>query len=199
MGQTTEVQDLAAFRQKGAHFSPGIHGPGQDLGVLMRGLRFADQTTENAGQGDGLLHGTTGRGGSQSLQVKRQVVFDRGRRLDGFDFECGTDIGQRAGTKGQRLRVMGLPSLVFGPQVKGARVLQVGREDNGLVAGLAGQLHPEIPRIQGHKRKLEVLADQMFLGEGIEPVDGITEGTCRTDMLPCQSGQTRCQAGLSAH
>lgn len=191
MGQTTEVQDLAALRQEGAYISPGIHGPGQDLGMLMRGLRFADKAPEDAGQGDGLLHGAAGRGGGQGLQMERQVVLDGGRRLDGFDFESGTDIGQRARAKGQRLRVMGLPSLVFGAQVKGARVLEVGWKNDGLVAGLAGQLDPEIPRIQGHKGKLEILANQMFLGEGIEAIDGITEGTCRTDMLPCQSGQAR--------
>lgn len=193
MGQPTEVQDLAAFSQEGTHISPGIHGPGQDLWVLMRGLGFADQAPEDAGQSDGLFHGPARRRRSQRLQMEGQVVLDRGRRLHGFDFESSTDVGQRAGPKGQRLRVMRLPSLVFGAQVEGARVLQIRRQDDGLVAGLTGQLHPQIPRIQRHKRKLEVLADQMFLGERIEPVDGITKGTCRADMLPCQSGQARCQ------
>jgi len=93
--------------------------------------------------------------------------------------------------------MMGLPSLVLGTEVKSARVLKVRRQDDGLIAGLAGQLDTEIPRVEGHEGKLEVLADEVFLGKGIETVDGIAESTCRADMLPCQSGQARCQEAVS--
>lgn len=197
VGQTAEVQDLAALSQEGTDVGPGIHRTGKNLGVLVRGLRLADQTAEDTGEGDGLLHGAAGGSGSQSLQVERQIVFDRSGGLNGFNLESGADVGKRAGAKGQRLGVMGLPSLVLGTEVKGARVLEVGRQDDGLVAGLAGQLDTEIPRVEGHEGKLEVLADEVFLGKSVETVDGIAESTCRADMLPSQSGQARCQEAVS--
>ena len=195
MGQTAQMQNLAAFGQKGTHIGSGIHGTGHDLGVLVWGLRLADQAPQDTGEGDGFLHSTAGGGGGQGLQVERQVVFDGGGGLNGLNFEGGTDVGQRAGAKGKRLGVMGLPSLVFGTKVEGARVLEIGRKDDGLIAGLAGQLNTKIPRIQGDKGKLQVLGEKVFLGESVEPVDSVTESTCRTDVLPCQSGQTRCGEG----
>lgn len=125
MGQTAEVQDLATFRQKGTDIGSGIHGTGQNLGMLMRRLRLADQTAQHTSEGDGFLHGTAGGSGGQGLQVEGQVVFDGRGGLDGLDFESGADVGEGAGAKGERLGVMGLPSLVLGAKVKGTGVLEV--------------------------------------------------------------------------
>lgn len=197
MGQAAQVEDLAALRQEGANIRSCVHGASQDFGMLMRGLRLADQTSEDSGQRDGFFHGPPRRRRRQCLQMERKIVLDWRGGLDGFDLEGSTDIGQGAGTKGQRLGVVGLPSLVFGTQVKGARVLQVRRQDDGLVSSLTGQLHPEIPGVEGHERELEILGDEMLLGEGIKPVDGITEGPCIANMLPGEGGQARWSSTIS--
>lgn len=193
MGQTAQVQHLAAFRQESTDIRPGIHGASHDLGVFMRRLGLADQSSEHSSQSDGLLHGPSRRSGGQSLQMEGEVVLDGGGGLDGFDFEGGADVGERAGAERQRLGVVSLPSLIFGAQIEGARVLEVRGEDDRLVSGLTRQLHPKIPRIQRHEGKLQVLADEVFLGEGVKAGDGIAESTCRADVLPCQSCQARCR------
>jgi hypothetical protein len=101
MRESTHVQDFAALRQEGAHVGTGIHGTGENVGVLVGRLRLANQTTENSSQSDGLLHGTAGRGGSQGLQVEGKVVLDGSRRLDRLDLESGTNVGQGRRAKGQ--------------------------------------------------------------------------------------------------
>lgn len=191
MGQTAHVENFAAFGQEGTNIGPGIHGTSQDFGVLMRGLRLANQTPEDSSQSDGFFHRTSGRRGSQGLEVERKVVLDGCGRLDGLNFEGGTDVGQRAGAKGQRFRVMSLPPLVFSAKVEGAGVLQVWRQNHGLVTGLSRKLDTEIPRVQGNKGELQVLAQQVLLSKRVEAVDGVPKGSCRADMLPGQSRQTR--------
>lgn len=192
VGQTAQVKHLAPFGQESPNIGVCIHGPSENLGVLMGRLRLADQAAQHTGQRDRLLHGTAWRGGGQCLQMEWEVVLDGGGGLDGLDLEGSADVGEGAGSKGQGLGVVGLPALVFGAQVEGARVLQVCGQHHSLVSGLAGQLHTQIPRIQGHKGKLEVLVGQVFLGEGIESGDGIAEGTCGADVFPGQGGQARC-------
>ena len=68
-----------------------------------------------------------------------------------------------------------MPAGIFRPEVESAGVLEVRRQHDGLVASLARQLDPKIPRIQRHKGKVEVLADEHLLGKGIEAVDSISE------------------------
>lgn len=87
-----------------------------------------------------------------------------------------------------------LPSLVFGAQIEGARVLEVGGKDNGLVAGFPGQLHAQIPSLKGDENEVEVRAGQVLGSESIEAVDGIPEGTGVTDMFPREGRQARCWA-----
>lgn len=118
-------------------------------------------------------------------------MLNGGRGLNGFDFQSGTDVGEGAGTEGKRLGMVSLPTLVLGTKIKGARVLQVGREDDGLVSSLPRKLHTEIPRVQRHEGKLQVLADEVFLSEGVETVDGIAESACRAHMFPGESSQAR--------
>ena len=189
------MEDLAALGQESPDVGVGIHGAGQNLGVFMRRLGLADQTPEHAGEGNRLLHGTARGGGGQCLQVERKIVLDGSGGLDGLDLEGSADVGEGARTEGQRLGVVGLPALIFGAQVECPRVLQVCGQHDGLVTGLAGQLHAQIPRIQRHKGKLQVFAREVFLGEGIESGDGIAESPCRADMLPSQGGQARCITG----
>ena len=191
VGQATKVQDLAPFRQKGPNISMSIHGTSEDLRVFLGRLRLADQATKHTGESDRFLHGPAGRSGGQSLQVERKVVLNRGGRLNGLDLKGSADVGEGAGTERQRLGMMGLPALIFSSQVESAGMLQVCGQHDGLVAGLAGQLHPQIPRVQRHKSKLEVFASEVFLGEGVESRDGIPEGPCGANVFPCQSGQAR--------
>jgi hypothetical protein len=42
MGKTTHVENLAAFRKESADIRSGVHGAGQDLRMLVWGLRLAD-------------------------------------------------------------------------------------------------------------------------------------------------------------
>jgi hypothetical protein len=50
-----------------------------------------------------------------------------------------------------------LPSLVFGTELEGAGVLQIGGKHDRLVAGLAGELDPQIPGLEGNEDEVEVL------------------------------------------
>jgi hypothetical protein len=88
--------------------------------------------------------------------------------------------------------VVGLPSLVLGAQVKGARVLQVGGEDDGLVASLTGQLNTQVPRVERDESKLDVVLDKVFLGKLVEAVDGVAERACIADVLPGEGGKAGC-------
>jgi hypothetical protein len=47
--------------------------------------------------------------------------------------------------------------LIFGTKVKGTRVLQVWRKDDGLITGFPWKLDSEVPSIEGDKGKLKVL------------------------------------------
>lgn len=95
------MQNLATLRQESPNICTSVHGPSQDIRVVALRLRLAYQTTKHAGQSDGLVHGTAGRGRSQRLQVEWQVVFDWGTVLDRLNFQSGTDVGQGRGTERQ--------------------------------------------------------------------------------------------------
>lgn len=194
VGQAAHVKNLAALGKESPDVGTSIHGPGEDVGVVLWGLRLADQAAKDTSEGDGLLHGASGRGRSKSLQVEGQVVLDGSRGLDGFNLKGGTDVSEGAGAKGQRLGVVCLPALVLGTQVEGARVLQIGREDDGLVSCLTRQLDTQVPGVKGDKGKLVVVCEQVLLGEGIESVDCIAEGTSIADVLPGQGGEACCSA-----
>lgn len=86
-----------------------------------------------------------------------------------------------------------LPMLVFGTEIEGTGVLEVWRENNGLVSCFTWQLHAKVPRFERDKGKLGVVRDQVFLGKLVEAVDGVTEGACVLDVLPGESGQTGCE------
>lgn len=193
VGKARHVQNLASLREKGADVGSGIHRASQDIRVLLGRLRLANKAAEDAGEGNGLLHGTTRRGGSQGLEVEGQVVLDGSAGLDGLNLEGGADVGEHGGAKGQRLGVVLLPALVFGSQVEGSGVLKIGGEDDGLVAGLAGKLDAEVPGIEGDKGKVEVLGSQVLGSKGVESRDGVSKGSRVSDVLPSEGGQARCE------
>lgn len=126
-------------------------------------------------------------------------MLDRSARLHGFDLESSTDVSQRRRAEGQRLRVVLLPSLVLGSQIEGARVLEVWRQNNGLVAGFPWELDPKVPSIQRDEDKVKVLGVEVLGGEGIETVNCVPERASIPNMLPRQSRQARCsrQGGLA--
>ena len=88
-----------------------------------------------------------------------------------------------------------LPSLIFGAEVKGARVLEVWWQDDGLITSLTWQLNAKVPRIQCHKGKLKVLAKEMFLSKIVKGVDGVAKSSSLANMLPGKSGETRWSTG----
>lgn len=121
------MEHLAAFGEESTDIGPRIHWASEDFGMFVSRLRLANETFENTRQSNGFLHSSSRRCWGKCLQVEGQVVFDRGRRLNRFHLESSADVGKRAGTKWQRLRVVSLPSLVFGTKVKGSGVLEVWR------------------------------------------------------------------------
>jgi len=191
MRKTGHMQDLAAFRQKGADISSGVHRTSEHIRVLVTRLGLANQATENTGKGDGFLHGTTGRGGSKSLQVERQVVLDGCTGLDGLHLKGSTYISQGRRPKWKRFGMVLLPSLVLGTQIESPGVLEIRRENDRLVSGFPRKLDTEIPGLKGDEDKFEVLRRQMLGSEGIETVDGVPEGSSIPNVLPGQSGQAR--------
>ena len=191
VGKTAHVEHLAALSQERPNVSSGVQRTSEDLGMLVGRLRLADEAAKDASKGDGLLHGTTRRGGSQRLQMERKIVLDRGGGLHGLNLESSADVGQVAGAEGQRLGVVLLPTLVFGAQVKSPAVLEVRGQDYGLVAGFPGQLDAHVPGVECHEGEFEVLGEEVLLGEGVEAVDGIAEGSCGADMFPGEGSQAR--------
>lgn len=86
-----------------------------------------------------------------------------------------------------------MPSLVFGAQVKGLGVLQVWRKYDSLVSCLARELDAEVPRIESDKGKVQIFADQVFLGKCVEAIDSITECASIPNMLPGEGGYARAE------
>jgi hypothetical protein len=68
--------------------------------------------------------------------MEGQVVFNRGGGLNGFNFEGGTDVGERTRAEGQRLRVVSLPSLILGTKIERSGVLEIWGKNDRLVSGL---------------------------------------------------------------
>ena len=87
--------------------------------------------------------------------------------------------------------MVGLPSLVFGSKIKGTRVLQVGRKNDGLIPSLTRQLNPEVPGIECHEGEFKIFRDEVLLGESIKPGDRVSKGSRTADVFPSQSRQTR--------
>lgn len=86
-----------------------------------------------------------------------------------------------------------LPALVLGAEVESSRVLEIGRQDDGLVAGLTGKLDTEVPGIECDKDEVQVLIREVFARECIESVDRIPKGSSVAYMLPSESRQARCK------
>lgn len=191
MWQTIHMQYFAAFGEEGSDIGSGVHRPTQDLRMFVLGLRLSDQTTQNTGECDGLLHGSTRRSWCEGLQVKGQIVLDRCRGLHRFHLKSGTNVGQRARPERQRFGMMLLPFGVFCAQVVCSGVLQIGRQDHSLVAGLSRQLNTEIPRVERDKGEFQVFRDQVFVGEIVKPGNCISEGTCIANVFPREGCQTR--------
>jgi hypothetical protein len=147
-------------------------------------LRLSDKTSQNSGKCDCFFEGAARILRSKSLKVEGKIVLDWCRRLNGFNFKSCTNICKSTGAKRQRLWMMRLPVLVFGAEVEGARVLEVRWQNNRLVTRLTWQLDPQIPCIQGHKRKFQVVGQEMLLCELVKPIDGFAEGTGMLDMFP---------------
>jgi hypothetical protein len=129
--------------------------------------------------------------------MEGKIMLDGSRGGDGLDLEGGTDVGQRTGAEGKRLRMVGLPALVFGSEVERSRVLEVGREDDRLVPSLTGELNPKIPGVEGDEAELEVFRQQLVGGKLVEPIDRVPEASCVPDVLPSQGGQARCTEKVS--
>ena len=90
------------------------------------------------------------------MEMEWEVVLDWGGRLDRLDFESGADVGQSTGSEWKRLWVVCLPSLILGTKIKRPRVLKIWWKDDGLISCFPRQLHPQVPRVECDKGKLEV-------------------------------------------
>ena len=84
-----------------------------------------------------------------------------------------------------------LPALVFRPKVKRPRVLKIWGQNDRLVPGFARKLDTQVPRVERDEGEFIVIGEQVFLGELVEPVDGITEGPGVADLVPGQGCEAR--------
>jgi hypothetical protein len=120
VGKSRHVKNLAPLREKSSNIGPGIHGPSQDIGMLLGRLRLTNQPPEDSGKSDSLFHCTSWRGRSKSLEVEWKVVLNRSTRLNGLNFESGANVGKHRRSEWQRLRVVLLPALVLGAEIESA-------------------------------------------------------------------------------
>ena len=91
------MQHLAPFREEGPNIGSSVHRAGQNVRVLVGGLRLPNQPTEDAGESDRLLHSPTGRGRGEGLQVEGQVMLDGSARLDRLNLESSAYVAQHGG------------------------------------------------------------------------------------------------------
>lgn len=84
-----------------------------------------------------------------------------------------------------------LPSLVFSAKVKGSRVLEVRGKDNGLVTSFARKLNAKVPGFESNENELEIVAREMFGGEGVKPINCVPERASVSNVLPSQGCQAR--------
>lgn len=90
---------------------------------------------------------------------------------------------------------MRLEGLVLAAKTEQNGVLQIGRQDNVLVAGFTWQLHTQVPWSQSYKSegrwgpRAGVFGDEVFVGVGVEAGDGVTEGASVLNVLPGQGGE----------
>jgi hypothetical protein len=188
MWKTIQVEDLATLSEESTNVSTSIHGVGQDVGMVVEGLGLPNQTTQDASKGHGLFHSTARRRRCKSLQVERQVMLDWSGGLHRLHFQSSTDVGEAGGSKGKGFRVVLLPMLILGTQVKRSGMLQVRREYDSLVTSLTGQLYAKIPSIERDEGELGI-AGQVLLDELVEASNGITERTSLANMFPSERGQ----------
>lgn len=60
MRETAHVQDLAALSQESTNICTSVHWASEHIRVLVRGLRLADEATEDPSERNSLFHSTTG-------------------------------------------------------------------------------------------------------------------------------------------
>jgi hypothetical protein len=77
-----------------------------------------------------------------------------------------------------------LPALIFGAEVKGARMLQIRGQNDCFIPSFSGKLHSEIPRIKSNEDEVEVLGDQVFVGKRIKSIDRISKGSRVSYVFP---------------
>ena len=78
-------------------------------------------------------------------------------------------------------------------------MLQVGWQDNRLVASFSWQLNSQIPCVEGDEAEFQTFGEKVLLSKRVETVDCISEGTCILDMVPregCQACFLDCQPSL---
>jgi len=92
---------------------------------------------------------------------------------------------------------MGLPTLVFGSEIEGAGVLQVRRQDNGLVPSFARKLDTKVPGVECDESKLQILGYDVFLGKLIESIDSISEGAGVPYVFPGERSEAGCRRSVS--
>lgn len=90
-----------------------------------------------------------------------------------------------------------LPALVFSSQVEGARVLQIGRQHDSLVASFSRELNSQIPGIERDEDKVEVLGRQILGSKRVESTDSIPKSTGISNVFPGQSREARCEEKTS--
>lgn len=185
------MEDLTPFRKESPDVGTSIHGLAENTRVLVGWLGLFDQAPQHTSESHSLVHGAARGGRGQCLEVEGEVVLDRGTILDRLDFQGSTNVGQRRGAEWKRLGMVLLPSLIFGPELKGARVLKIGGQHNGLVTGLTGKLNAQVPSFERDENEVKVIREQVFGGKGVETVDGIPESARIPDVFPCESGQAR--------
>ena len=72
-------------------------------------------------------------------------------------------------------------------------MLEVWRQDDGLIAGLTRQLDTQVPRVKSDEGEFVIFREDVLLSEGIEAVDGVPEGASIADLVPGQGGQACCR------
>ena len=74
-------------------------------------------------------------------------------------------------------------------------MLEVGRQDDGLVTSFAGELDTQVPGVESDEGEIEVLRREVFRRKGVETIDGIAEGPSIANVFPGQGRQARWGGG----
>lgn len=116
-----------------------------------------------------------------------------------LDFQCSTNVGERGGSKGQRLRMVLLPSRILTSKFKTFWMLKVSWQSDCFITRFTRDLNTQIPSVQRDKSECLGGTEDVFLDKGVDALDRFSKTSRILDMIPRQSCRARYTSKSAKH